>query len=176
MRHPLKTPRRGPKRKIRGLRRYFAQIIKEAEDFSIDPKLDDWWDFWHYHSDWPGVGNISVRSRVEHLRALLTVMGKIHSVKDQFATQFQSWIILNCQDSSQDAVFLHTPNANGSIFPALYPEIEWGVKVLDPVLSKLAPDTLFQVGRASGTDTTEDPPVHWSSFFIYRPDLGVPLV
>jgi len=176
MLHPLQTTRKGPNLKIRGLRRYFLRLIKDAKQFSISPSPDDWWDFWHYHSDWTGLGNISIRSRCEHLKALLLVFEKINSAKTQFTTPFQSWIILNCQDSSQDAVFLHTPNPNGTQFPALYPEISWGTKELDPILSEIAPYTCFTVGRASGIDMSEDPPTPWSSYFIFRPDLGVPLV
>ncbi|WP_005031391.1 hypothetical protein [Holophaga foetida] len=175
MHHPLQTSCKGPSRKIRGLRRYFSKLIKDAERFTLDPNPEDWWDFWHYHSDWFGLGNVSLRSRTEHLKALLIVLNRIFEVQHRFPTQLQAWLILNCQDASQDAVFLHTPNVNGTVFPVHYPEIEWGIPDLDSVLAKLAPNIQFQVGRASGVDASEEPPQYWSSFFIFRPDLGVPL-
>jgi hypothetical protein len=39
---------------------------------------------------------------------------------------WQSWLVLDAGDSSQDAVFLHTPNPNRDNFPYPFNGVAWG--------------------------------------------------
>jgi hypothetical protein len=177
LKNPLITSSKGPAYKYRGLRKYFERVQSKATSFERIPTPDDWWDFWHYHADWPGVGNICPKYRLEHLKALVTVFESLAKVRDQFSTPFQLWIMLHCQDAGQDATFLHTPNGNGTEFPWVNPEIKWGVADLDSILLKHFPGQNFRVGWVGQIYESEDgdPPEYRSSYFLYRKNTGVSL-
>jgi hypothetical protein len=58
-----------PHGKVRGRRGYYRSLTRQAENFRIDPR--GWYDYMHWHADWPGMGNLAWRERREHLNALL---------------------------------------------------------------------------------------------------------
>jgi hypothetical protein len=169
------NPRKAPRRKFRGMPRYFRQIHREAKEFELDPAPDDWWDCWHYHADWPGWGNLGWSYRLEHIRALTTVFRKISSVQSRFPTPFQSWIYLNGTDASQDATYLHTPNPNRSEFPLKFDHFEWGILTIGPQIQALLPEFKLRIGRAAFTDDSEDPPDSTTNYLIYSPEVGISL-
>src|SRR6478735_4039016 len=70
---PFRTLATGPKRRLRGQRRYIRGVQRRAASFNVDLRPDAWWDLWHYHADWDGWGNRGWSLRCAHLRALATV-------------------------------------------------------------------------------------------------------
>ena len=60
-------PELAPRGRFRGQRRYFRGVHRRAAAFHPDPHPGAWWNFWHYHADWPGWGNRGWRYRREHL-------------------------------------------------------------------------------------------------------------
>ncbi len=46
----------------------------------------------------------------------------------------QVFILISNSDSSQDAVYIHTENPNGTEFPEKFSGVQWGIKV--PALLK----------------------------------------
>ena len=93
-------PEHAPRKRLRGQRRYFRRIHRDAAAFELDVQPDSWWNLWHYHADWRGWGNRGWRYRLEHLRALCRV--------------FQT---ISGEDAGEDATYLHTPNRHGTPFP-----------------------------------------------------------
>src|SRR5262245_33936914 len=116
-------------RRIRGKGRHFRNVLRAAERFAIYPERDSWWDLWHYHADWRGFGNLGWRYRREYARALGIVFSRIVAVSDQFATPFQVFLSLQSTDAGGDAVYLHTPNPNGTPFPYVPKAMAWGMEL-----------------------------------------------
>ena len=168
-------PDRAPREKFRGRSRYFRRIVQRAESFQLNIEEDSWWDYWHYHADWPGWGNRGWAYRIQHLRALCVVFRKIVNARARFRTPFQSWILINGEDAGQDCVYLHTPNKNGSPFPLAIPIVEIGMTALAPTFQFLLPDLQLEFGWSS-CEIDEDDTKTWSSaHWIWARGIGEPL-
>ena len=172
--HPLHFhAQHAPRRKLRGKRRYFERVHRDAEAFQLSPKPQDWWDLWHYHADWFGWGNLGWRHRGPHLLALCRVFQKICDVREQFSTPFQTWIVIDDNNALDDATYLHTPNPNRTEFPIVLVGVEWGTSALQPMLGSFLPGYKLEVGWGRGADNTGSAShtAHW----IYARGVGVPL-
>jgi hypothetical protein len=166
----------GPRHHFRGKKRYFRRVQKDAASFRLEHGPGSWWDCWHYHADWPGWGNLSWRYRLEHIRALTQVFRGIADDANQFSTPFQTWIYLSGRDAGEDATYVHTPNGNQTQFP-MEPLgiIDWEHRALLSLFNQLLPNLSLRIGESRIFDEWAEPPRVVSSFFIYSPDLGVPL-
>jgi hypothetical protein len=138
---------------------------------SIQPSSTTWWDLWHYHPDRYGFGNLRWRFRREYVRAIGAVFGTIVHARNQFHTPFQAFIALYCVDAGQDAVYLHTPNPNGTAFPHIPAKIEWGVPMPHPELTSLLPDVPFRCGAATWLDLESHSRLE-RYFVLYSPAVG----
>jgi hypothetical protein len=155
--HPLVCyPHRAPRAKFRGQRRYFRKIHRQAASLDLRVEGGSWWNLWHYHADWRGQGNRGWRRRREHLGALAAVFRQIAAKHARFPTPFQAWIMIDGEDAGQDAVFLHTPNPHGTIFPITIPDIEWGTSALEPFFRECLPGLDLRVGHARSRSPDED--------------------
>jgi len=169
--HPSK-PRGGNRpgrRKIRGQKQYYRRIMQKAQGFVPDLAPDHWYDYWHYHADWPGYGNLSWKHRKAHLAAYCEVFKTFIRLTAEYPLPFQLWLYLDVEDSGQDAVYFHTPNPNGdgNHFPDKLPEVQWGLPMLEKYLSELLGMPL-RAGRG-------EYPGGQSSYMIYSPAHGEPL-
>lgn len=131
-------------RKVRGRRRYYRILQRKAATFTIRP--EGWYDFMHWHADWPGLGNSSWQERSEHLRALFTMFERLVADVASWPTPHQVWLQIDAADSSQDAVYLHTPNPNGSAFPNEFPGVTWDAPIPDR-LKAFITNSSWQFGR-----------------------------
>ena len=169
------NPRNAPRRKFRGKKRYFRGVQRAAEDFEFEPRSLSWWDYWHYHADWPGWGNIRWRYRREHIRALCRVYLKIVAAKNESPGDFQCWLYFSCDDAGVDAVFVHSANENGSPFPFVPENTVWeDGRQMEYVRRELGGLEL-RVGRSTIFNEWRDPPGTTTSYFVYIPGLGLPL-
>src|SRR5687768_13346779 len=150
MEHAHEHRQHAPRGRFRGRRRYFRRVHRNAAAFQLAITPDAWWDLWHYHADWPGWGNVRWRYRVEHLRALARVFRTIAEARDRFHTPFQLWLLLSGDDAAEDAVYLHTPNANDTPFPFAPELVPAETPALAAVLQPLLPD--FTLDVATHTD------------------------
>jgi hypothetical protein len=92
------------------------------------PETFEWFDLWHTHVDWKGLGNESSESRREFRRLLFMVWNHLEQLANRISGPWQSWIVLDQEDSSQDAVYLHTPNPNRDNFPYGFEGVTWGIE------------------------------------------------
>ncbi|HUQ02473.1 MAG TPA: hypothetical protein VM261_08260 [Kofleriaceae bacterium] len=152
--HPEHTRRR----RFRGRKRYFRGVHRDAAAFQLDITPDAWWDLWHYHADWPGWGNLRWRYRVEHLRALARVFQTIADARARFATPFQLWILVSGDDAGEDAVYLHTPNANETPFPFAPPLVSAETSPIADTVRALLPG--FTLDYGTHVDTHDDDDDH----------------
>ena len=104
----------------RGLRRYYNKLSTE-NDFDQMTWLNfedsnTWSKNWHLHFDWYGYGNNSFKRRKPHLDKLFRHFDLLVSNTRNMKSDFQLYVILLDYDSSNDALFLHTPNLNNNQF------------------------------------------------------------
>lgn len=90
------------------------EIIDEL-DFSGG--RGSFFDFWHLHVDFDGDGNKDWETRKNFLDEQLDLFEYIKSKLSDYPHPFQIWIGVDEDDSSQDGIFIHTPNPNSDYFP-----------------------------------------------------------
>lgn len=147
-----------PTKRVRGRRRYYRALRREAESFRIHPS--GWYDHMHWHVDWQGLGNLRWRERREHLQALVTTFRRLLTDVHDWPTPHQVWLQIDAFDSSQDAVYLHTPNPNSDNFPNHFDNVVWDAPVPD-CLRDLLDDPSWQFGRLDQ---------YWTHFIVrHRP-------
>lgn len=78
---------------------------------------NSWFDLWHTHVDWDGKGNESPQLRKIYLEKLLETFTQLKSELSNYPHEFQLWMIINVEDSSDDGVYIHTKNPNDDNFP-----------------------------------------------------------
>ena len=100
---------------------------------------------WHTHVDWKGDGNQSVEASRPFLHALFRVFEKIEMVVSDWKKPAQTWVIIG-DDSSQDAVYLHTPNPNNDNFPYSFEGVVWNAKVPNWLMELVDPNR-HETGR-----------------------------
>jgi hypothetical protein len=86
---------------------------------------NSWFDFWHTHIDWNGEGNKSFEIRHKYLLELLSEFEKIKSELKKYPNDFQTWIVIDETDSSEDAIYIHTKNPNEENFPLKMENKKW---------------------------------------------------
>ena len=143
-----------PRRRIRGRRRYYRALRREAERFAVIPS--GWYDYMHWHGDWPGLGNLRWKERRAHLSALFTMFHRLLAATRNWATPHQAWLQIDAFDSSQDAVYLHTANPNTDNFPNGFKGVEWDAPV-PARLREFMTDPSWQFGRLEG---------RWTHFIV----------
>jgi hypothetical protein len=145
-----------PHGKVRGRRRYYRGILRDAA--RVEVRESGWYDRMHWHVDLPGLGNASWRERRSHLVALFAMFRDVLGKTATWVTPHQCWLQINAVDSSQDAVYLHTPNPNNDDFPIGFEWVEWDAAVPER-LSEFMADQSWQFGR------TDD---RWTYFYVRR--------
>ena len=93
------------------------------------PDEDGWCDLWHTHFDWNGDGNCGIAERQGFIQQLLTFFRDVEAHTANWTKPKQQWIVIHENDSSQDAVYLHTPNPNRNNFPYAFDGVEWNAEV-----------------------------------------------
>jgi hypothetical protein len=116
-------------KKLRGKKRYFRKLWEEVN--TCDLKLDNesWFDFWHVHLDFFGVGENSLKIRREHIKAHVALYNRLLKQLEGFGKPCQTWICIHEQDPISDAVYVHTPNPNDDYFPHMIEDLEWNCKL-----------------------------------------------
>ena len=134
----------GSRRKLRGQRRYYRGLGRDAEAFT--EALSGWYDFHHRHVDRHGLGNLRWRARRAHLAALFTMLRRLLTQTAGWELSHQCWLQIDAFDSSQDAIFVHTPNHNAENFPYTFEGTVWDVEIPQR-LSEFITDPSWQFGR-----------------------------
>ncbi len=64
-------------KKFRGKKRYFRKLRSTVEHFQADVDDDSWYDYWHRHLDFCGLGNDSLKIRRAHIKAHILLYTRI---------------------------------------------------------------------------------------------------
>jgi hypothetical protein len=133
-----------PHGKVRGRRRYYRGILREATRIELGE--NGWYDRMHWHVDRRGLGNSSWRERRSHLVALFAMYHDLLRKTSAWIAPHQCWLLINAVDSSQDAVYLHTPHPNNDDFPIGFEWVQWGADVPQR-LREFVTEPSWQFGR-----------------------------
>jgi hypothetical protein len=156
-----------PRKKFRGKKRYFRNLVRDAKEFRPSLENDDWYDMWHYHADWEGYGNFGWKYRLKHIEALCIIYEKFAYYLKSYGKPHQLWIYLNQDDAGQDAVFFHTHNPNGDNFPCKFDDTQWGIPTIEHYFAKLMPSFNFRSGQQEWDGS--------QIFFIFSSAIGEPI-
>lgn len=117
------------RKRFRGARRYYAKLHQRAGAFSFALGDTDWYDMHHVHFDFYGHGRRGVKHHRQHLRALFTAFRRVLAQVRSSGRPVQVFVGLSpvCWPEG-DALYIHTPNPNGSEFPYGFPDVSWGVR------------------------------------------------
>ena len=127
---------------------YYARISRQARSHKVDMARKRWCDLSHRHVDWEGVGNQSWRDRRRHLAVLLHVFRRAQVELERFPGRYQVFACVTPNDSASDAVYVHTPNPNGTPFPMTDPGEP--IRRLPPLLAGRIDPARYRLFR-SGT-------------------------
>lgn len=112
-------------KKFRGKKRYFRNLWRKIDTCNLRLDTESWFDFWHIHLDFFGVGNHSLKFRREHIKAHIILYNKLLKELETFEKPYQSWICIHEEDTGSDAVYIHTPHPNDNYFPHKVNKINW---------------------------------------------------
>ncbi len=158
----------------RGLRRYYRNlpIENDFEKSGVDlffKTPNAWFDNWHTHFDWKGYGNNSFKRRKPHLDKLFRHFNLLASLCENLKIEFQLFAILYDFDSSQDALYLHTPNPNGSQFPLVFENIKSDLTLSNEKLISYI-KTLNSFEKLFGLGCDDD-----AFCILYKKEIGIGL-
>jgi hypothetical protein len=98
-------------------RDYYRKLSKKSRTFSIRMDKKHWCDLYHEHFDWDGKGNASKTDRVKHLNALFRALRRTRVELSTYGRPYQLFAYIDLDNSANDALYVHTPNPNGTPFP-----------------------------------------------------------
>ncbi|MGE7954940.1 hypothetical protein [Lysinibacillus xylanilyticus] len=113
-------------KKFRGKKRYFHNLSRELDvaHYDLDFGEEGWFDIWHTHLDFYGLGDNSLKLRREHIKAHIILYNSLIENLQVFEKPYQTWIELIDEDAGLDGVYIHTPNPNDN-FPLKLEKIKW---------------------------------------------------
>ncbi|MFB7155699.1 hypothetical protein [Lysinibacillus sp. NPDC056232] len=114
-------------KKFRGKKRYFHNLSRELDvaHYDLDFGEEGWFDIWHTHLDFYGLGDSSLKLRRAHIKAHIILYNRLLKNLQVFEKPYQSWIELVDEDAGLDGVYIHTSNPNDNNFPLKLENIEW---------------------------------------------------
>jgi len=121
-------------KKFKGMPKYYKSLHRQVAKEKISTLPTDWYDWWHTHVDWDGKGNLGRWHRRQHLKMLFKCYQNIKCQIDKSNFTSQVFMLISNSDSSQDAVYIHTENPNGTEYPEKFSGVQWNIKV--PALLK----------------------------------------
>lgn len=155
-------------KKFRRKKRYFKKLSIEinASHYDLDFGEEGWFDIWHTHLDYYGLGDSSIKLRREHVKAHLILYNSLLNKLILFKKPFQSWIELVDEDAGSDGVYIHTPNNNDNNFPLKLEDIKWDCTIPKQYLDLINLNE-YNVGHYTGESN--------SYFIIQSKNHGVRL-
>jgi len=141
-------------KKLRGKKRYYRNLLARATDYNLRLTEESWFDMWHTHLDWSGIGNQGIRPRRQHISALVQLHNNLLKQLESFSKPYQIWMTIYENDSGQDAVFIHTPNENRDNFPFKFDHIAWNCQVPE-ILKGILNAVEYEIGYYYSVDDDE---------------------
>ena len=113
---------------------------------------NNWFDLWHTHPDWKSKGNRFPENRVAVAQLTYHLLQYAENITIPRNLAIQIWASV-CEDTGNNAVYLHTENPNGTPFPYQFEGVEWGVSgplEIRTIINK----SMHEIGRIRYADET----------------------
>jgi hypothetical protein len=121
--------------------RQFRKAVRDLDHVNFD----SWFDLWHTHIDWNSKGNRFLEQR-RRAAALTYDAYQYALARAKARTEpIQVWAQF-CENTGDNAVYVHTPNRNGTRFPYVFEDTVWGVAA-PPELEHITLAPGFELGK-----------------------------
>ena len=134
-------------------RNYYRKLSKKSRRFAVRMDQRLWCDLYHQHFDMPGKGNEGRVHRTRHLNALLTALCRARIELAQLEQPHQLFAYVDLKNSGNDALYVHTPNPNGTPFPSPIEAVSTPAAA-PPLLAARIDSSRYEVRRYNGLNTT----------------------
>ena len=136
------------------------------EHLDLSGGKDSWFDMWHTHADWDGSGNKDWKLRKQFIDELVDFYHDLKLKMKDFPLDFQLFIWILEEDSSQDAVYINSQNPKNNNFPVKIPKIDNYI-IKDKILNAY----IQSLGLKVVTDVYDNK----LQYYLYDIKAGVPL-
>lgn len=153
-------------KRFRGRKRYYKTIEKRINEFEPHWDTDSWYSMWHWHFDNRGRSE-TIKERRIHLKYYLKLLDGIRGSKIIRMKDFQTWIFIDHDAPTCDALFIHTENPYTE-FHINYSQLNW-IQEVPTWMRGLINSDEYKIGKGI---REEDGSIF---YIIYKPGLGVPL-
>lgn len=119
----------------------------DRPEFTLDTSASSWYDLWHTHVDWEGEGNGNSKLLREQLVRLFSIFESVIAQASGWEKPSNVWLLFVPEHSEDNAVYVHTPNPNGTVFPYAFEGVRWGVDAPAEIREFLRPE--YEVGSSS---------------------------
>jgi len=123
-----------------------------------------WFDLWHTHLDWHGESSTDWEKRNRHFENLDQLYQLLKAKLQSYPKQYQLWILVDPSKTSEDAVYIHTPNPNAQNFPLRLRALQ----NVDPEKKRII-EFFEDRGFKQITEDTGGP------YYFMQPNIGLPL-
>jgi hypothetical protein len=126
------------------MKRYWDKMREFAvRSFSnLDP--NSWFDYWHCHIDWQGKGDKRQKNRESSIKLGYEILKMAEDFTSKTNGPIQFWWFIH-ESSYDDAIYLHSPNDNGTPYPYDFAEVTWG-KNDNKVLAEVVDTEQYKIG------------------------------
>lgn len=124
--------------------RYWAKMRDRSVKSFARLNPDSWFDYWHYHVDWRGKANSKAENRQSSLELGYEILQMACGFASRSKGPIQVWWQIQ-EHSSEDAIYLHSPNTNETPFPYRFDGFLWG-DCSNEKLSKIVNLSQFKIG------------------------------
>lgn len=126
------------------MERYWDKMRDRALRSLSNLDTTGWFDYWHCHIDWQAKGDKEPENRERAIELGYEVLKMAGEIASKVKGPIQYWWFIH-ESSGEDAVYLHTPNNNGSPFPCDFEGISWGEHG-HPKLVQIVDHAKYKVG------------------------------
>lgn len=131
---------------------YREALKRRGKRFALDMQTKRWCDLWHTHFDWDGQGNRSWLDRRRHLGALFTALSRARAELTEWKEPHQLFATVHPANSADDALYVHTPNPNGTAFPYVFEDAKELAAVPRLLVGKVRSSEYMVYAVGSGKD------------------------
>lgn len=98
------------------------KTLREIQELDFE----DWFDFWHTHPDWNFKGNRDNEMKSWVNSITYKVLNEIELHAKEQRNRVQIWATI-CEDTGNNAVFIHSKNPNGTQYPYDFSDVQWDI-------------------------------------------------
>ncbi|WP_432724057.1 hypothetical protein R0381_000628 [Jeongeupia wiesaeckerbachi] len=112
-----------------------------------------WFDLWHTHPDWKAKGNRCAENRAAVAAQTYKLLKQAERLASTSGQTIQIFATV-CEDTGNNAVYLHTKNPKGTAYPQAFSGAQWGVAVPAELIGVMDCDT-HEIGKMVYSDAVE---------------------